>query len=393
MQNNFIRNLLDLKGIIVKKVRYKKNFVKIHIELPVREHTCPCCKSKTTKIHDYRFQLIKDLPIRFKTTYLFYRKRRYACKNCGKKFYENAHFLPKRARKTTRVTSFIVERLHSKQSMKDIAKDANVSISTVSKLLPPLAVSATYLPKVLCIDEFKGNTGNFKYQVSLMDGISHKPIDIVECRYKSHLFNYFNKFSRKQREKVQYVVIDLWNPYKDLAKTYFPNAKIVADKFHYVRYANEMVDLLRKKVQKNLPVSERKFFKHSRKLLLSRFKDLNEKQKENLKYILYNFSEDLRIAYREKEELLDIIHYDNSEKAVNDLNAWIKRNSDSSISQLRSCCKTYFNWIKEIRNSLEVPYSNGPMEGFNNKIKTLKRIAFGFRNFTHFKARILLLAT
>lgn len=393
MQNNFIRNLLDLKGIIVKKVRYKKNFVKIHIELPVREHSCPCCKSKTTKFHDYRFQLLKDLPIRFKTTYLYYRKRRYVCKNCGKKFYERTDFLAKRARKTTRVTSFIVDRLHSKQSMKDIAKDANVSASTVSKLLLPLAVSATSLPEVLCIDEFKGNTGHFKYQVSLMDGISHKPIDIVECRYKSHLFTYFNKFSLKQREKVKYVVIDLWNPYKDLAKTYFPNAKIVADKFHYSRYANEVVDLLRKKVQKNLPTKERKFFKHSRKLLLSRFKDLNVKQKENLKYILYNFSEDLRIAYREKEELLDIIHYDNSEKAVNDLNAWIKRNSDSSITELRNCCKTYSNWIKEIRNSLEVPYSNGPMEGFNNKIKTLKRIAFGFRNFTHFKARILLLAT
>ena len=80
MQNNFIRNLLDLKGVIVKKVRYKKNFVKIHIEMPVREQTCPCCKSKTTKIKDYRYQLIKDLPIRFKTTYLFYRKRRYVCK-------------------------------------------------------------------------------------------------------------------------------------------------------------------------------------------------------------------------------------------------------------------------------------------------------------------------
>ena len=154
MQNNFIRNLLDLKGIIVKKVRYKKNFVKIHIELPVREHSCPCCKSKTTKIHDYRFQLVKDLPIRFKSTYLYYRKRRYVCKNCGKKFYEHADFLPKRARKTTRVTSFIVDRLHSKQSMKDIAKDANVSTSTVSKLLPPLAVSASSLPEVLCIDEF-----------------------------------------------------------------------------------------------------------------------------------------------------------------------------------------------------------------------------------------------
>ena len=58
MRNDFIRNLLDLKGVIVKKVRYKKNFVKIHIELPVREQTCPHCKAKTTKIKDENFKLI-----------------------------------------------------------------------------------------------------------------------------------------------------------------------------------------------------------------------------------------------------------------------------------------------------------------------------------------------
>ena len=393
MQNNFIRNLLDLKGVIIKKVRYKKNFVKIHIELPVKEQICPCCKTRTTRVKDYRTQIIKDIPIRFKTTLLSYRKRRYECKECGKTFYEKAYFLPKRARKTTRVTEFIVDRLKTKQSMKDIAIDADVSVNTVSKLLAPLAISARHLPEVLCIDEFKGNTGYYKYQVSLMDGKARKPIDIIECRYKSHLFDYFNRFSLEQRKKVKYVVIDLWKPYKDLATTYFPNAKIVADRFHYVRYALECVETIRKQVQNKLPRSERKYFKHSRKLLLSRYDKLKvEKQKEELKYILINYSENLRKVYQEKEELLEIIQITNSDRAIKKLNEWVVRNSDSDIAILRSCSRTYFNWITEIRNSLTVPYSNGPMEGYNNKIKTLKRIAFGFRNFTNFKARILLMA-
>ena len=393
MQHNFIRNLLDLKGVIVKKVRYKKNFVKIHIELPVREQSCPHCKSKTTKIKDYRTQIIKDIPIRFKTTLLSYRKRRYQCKECGKTFYEKAHFLPKRARKTTRVTEFIVDRLKTKQSMKDIARDADVSVNTVSRLLPPLAVSAKHLPEVLCIDEFKGNTGYYKYQVSLMDGKTRKPIDIIECRYKTHLLDYFNKFSIQDRKKVKYVVTDLWKTYKDLANTYFPNAKVVADKFHFVRYITEAVDTVRKQVQGKLPRTERKYFKHSRKLLLSRYDNLKEeKQKEALNYILINYSEDLRIVYREKEEMLKIVQMENKKQAIERLNAWIKRNLESDILALKGCAQTYFNWITEIRNALEVPYSNGPMEGYNNKIKTLKRIAFGFRNFTHFKARILLMA-
>ena len=198
----------------------------------------------------------------------------------------------------------------------------------------------------------------------------------------------------KEREKVRYVVIDLWKSYKDLAERYFPNAKIVADKFHYARYATEMVDTIRKEVQNKLGRKERKYFKHSRKLLLSRYENLKEdKQKEELNYILINYSEKLRVAYIEKERLLDIIHMQEKERATKLLNEWVVRCSMSDIQELRNCAKTYANWIAEIRNSLAVPYSNGPMEGYNNKIKTLKRTAFGFRNFTNFKARILLMST
>lgn len=391
MQNNFITNLLDLKGVKVTKFRNRKNRIRIHIELPIKQHTCPFCHSKTSKVHDYRFQLIKDIPIYYKDTFLYYRKRRYVCCNCNKRFYEKNDFLPKRARKTNRLTAFIINQLKQKQSMTDIARISNVSTSTVSKLLPYLSVSATYIPEVLCIDEFRGNTGNYKYQVSLIDGKTHKPIDIIECRHKVHLFNYFNKFSLEERKKVKYVVMDLWQPYKDLAKAYFPKAKIVADRFHYSRYIVQAVDTVRKQVQSKLTPEERTYFKHSRKLLLSRYINLSKQQREELEYILINYSDELRSVYYEKEELLDIIHSDEKYLAIDKLNKWIKNNLEANYEVLTECAKTYSNWINEIRNSLLVPYSNGAMEGYNNKIKVLKRIAFGFRNFHNFKARILLM--
>lgn len=391
MQNNFITKLLDLKGVKITKFRNREHRIRIHIELPVKEHTCPCCHSKTSNIHDYRFQLIKDIPIYYKDTFLYYRKRRYICTNCGKKFYEKNTFLNKRARKTKRLTAFIINQLREKKSMKDISKISNVSISTISKLLPYLSTSASYLPEVLCIDEFKGNSGNYKYQVSLIDAQTRRPIDIIECRHKVHLFSYFNKFSLEQRKKVKFIVMDLWQPYKDLAKTYFPNAKIVADRFHYIRYIVQAVDTVRKKVQNKLTPEERKYFKHSRKLLLSRYINLSPNQREELNYILINYSEELRRVYCEKEELLNIIHSEEKYSAIDKLNQWVKYNLDSNYTVLQDCAKTYSNWIEEIRNSLLVPYSNGVMEGYNNKIKVLKRIAFGFRNFQNFKARILLM--
>ena len=70
---------------------------------------------------------------------------------------------------------------------------------------------------------------------------------------------------------------------------------------------------------------------------------------------------------------------------------WVKQNLESPVPELVECAKTYQHWAYEIKNSLEVPYSNGPIEGTNNKIKALKRVTFGMTNFENFKARIMLL--
>ena len=87
--------------------------------------------------------------------------------------------------------------------------------------------------------------------------------------------------------------------------------------------------------------------------------------------MLNNYFENLRIAYREKEDILDIIH-----------------STESPVPQLVECAKTFQHWAYEIKNSLEVPYSNGPIEGTNNKIKALKRTTFGMSNFKNFKASV-----
>ena len=393
MQTNCIKNLFDLKDVIVKNIKNLKDMVEIYIELPVKDHICPSCGSSTSNIHDYYIQTVKDIPIYFKPTYLIFRKRRYLCKHCGKKFFEQNDLLARYSRRTTRLTGFVINELRNLVSQSDVSIKTNISSSVISKTLPYLAVNNSSLPRVLCIDEFKGNTGNYKYQVALIDGETHEVVDILECRQKHFLCDYFKKFPKEQLDNVQYFVTDLWETYKDIAFTYFRKAKIVADHFHFARYVCNAVNDIRISVQKNLPKDERKYFKHSRKLLLSRQCNLKtDEQKDELSYILINYSEDLRIAYREKEELLDIIHSTHSfETKSQSFSQWVKRNLESPVEKLRDCAKTYQHWYTEIKNSLEVPYSNGATEGFNNKIKVLKRVSFGMRSFKNFKARILLL--
>lgn len=393
MHNNYIKDLLNLKDVEVKNIKNLKDVVKIYIELPKAEQTCPHCGFKTTKIHDYYSQPIKDIPIYFKPTILIYNKRRYECKNCRKSFYEDNSIISKYQRRTKRLTGFVVNELRNLYSQSDVSKKTNVSTSVISKMLPYLAVTNSTLPRVLCIDEFKGNTGNYKYQVALINGESHEVVDILECRHKHSLCEYFKKFPKEQLDNVKYFVTDLWETYKDIAFTYFRKAKIIADHFHFARYACDVVNKIRIDVQNQLPKSERVYFKHSRKLLLSRTCNLKtDEQREELTNILINYSENLRVAYREKEELLNILHSnEESDSKVKKFSEWVKRNLESPIVQLQECAKTYQHWYVEIKNSLEVPYSNGPTEGFNNKIKVLKRVSFGMRSFKNFKARILLL--
>jgi len=391
--SNCIKNLLNLKGVIVKSIKNFENEVHIYIEMPKKEHCCPFCSAKTSKVHDYYTQTIKDIPIYFKPTKLIYRKRRYECPNCHKSFFEDCDLLAKYARRTSRLSGFVINELRNLTSQADVAKKCNVSTSVISKMLPYLAVTNSTLPRVLCIDEFKGNTGNYKYQVSLINGETHEVVDILKCRHKHELCEYFKKFPQEQLDNVEYFVTDLWETYKDIAFTYFRKAKIIADHFHFARYACDAVNNIRIDVQKKLPKNERVYFKHSRKLLLSRACKLKtDEQKNALSNILINYSEDLRIAYREKEDLLDIIHStDDFCLKTNRFAEWVRRNLESPIVQLQECAKTYQHWYVEIKNSLEVPFSNGATEGFNNKIKVLKRVSFGMRNFDNFKARILLL--
>lgn len=183
------------------------------------------------------------------------------------------------------------------------------------------------------------------------------------------------------------------NAFYVIVFTYFIKAKIVADYFHFARYACNAVNKIRISVQDNLLRKGRIYFKHSKKLLLLRKCNLNyDEQYEKLTYILNNYSENIRTAYREKEELLDIIYSSgNSDLKINKLSNWIKYNLESNIPELQECAKTCQHWHCEIKDSPEVPYSNSTTEGFNNKIKVLKRISFGVRNFTNSKAKIMLL--
>ena len=389
MHNHCINNLLNIKDVIVKKVVHADTFVKIFIETAPKEHICPRCGSRTMRIHDYRMQTIKDLPFQWKNCYLVLKKRRYACP-CGKRFCESYDFLPKYFHRTSRLTAFIAGSLHDTSPVSSVAQKCNVSVSTVSRILDTISIQRPSLPQSISIDEFKGNANGKKYQCILADPVKHSVLDIMPSRSQAFLTSYFRDIPKDERYRVKFFVCDMWRPYAELAGIFFPNASVIIDKYHFIRQTTWAVESIRKRLQKTMSVSLHKYYKRSRSLILARYDSLSEDDKKACDLMLL-YNDDLRLAHYLKEWFYRICHNTKYSEQRREFLEWISTAEQSQLTEFEKCAATYRNWCHEILNAFKYAHiTNGPTEGFNNKIKVLKRSSYGIRNFERFRTRILL---
>ena len=389
MQDHCINKLLNLEEVNVKNVVHKDKFVEIHLETDPSPQKCPACGAVTSAIHDYRMQTIKDLPVQMKHCYLILRKRRYRC-SCGKRFYEKYSFLPRYLQRTSRLTAYIASRMHNTKSIQDIACDTNVSSATIHRILKTVSYTRPRLHEAFSIDEFKGNANGIKYQCILVDPIKKNVLDILPNRNYHQLAKYLYKIPKDERYRVKYYVCDMWKPYVDLGYIYFPNAKVIIDKYHFIRQTTWAIESVRKRLQKSMPASLRKYYKRSRSIILHRYETLKPEAKKQCDLMLL-YSDDLRKAHWLKERFYDICQNKKYSEQRKDFFDWIREAENCGIKEFVKCAKTYRHWSREILNAFKYPHvTNGPTEGFNNKIKVLKRTSYGIRNFENMRTRILL---
>ena len=384
---NYTEEILGLQDVEIEKVENTEKNTKIYCHLKRKTHKCPCCSASTDIVHDYREQIIKDIPAFGKNITIHLKKRRYRCV-CGKRFAEKNTFLPRYHRTTNRLTAYIIDKLRNVTSYSDVAREVNMSVTTVIRRFDLVSYSPKELPKVLSIDEFKGNTNGEKYQCILTDPVNKTVIDILPKRYETYLTSYFNNFKKEERNKVEIFVSDMWKTYTEVASVWFKNATQIIDKYHWIRQAIWAFEAVRKQEQNKFDKKHRKHFKRSKKLLNSRFKHLSDDKKQQVNIMLYA-SPTLSTAHYYKEEFLRILDCKDRESAKQQMSDWINAASICSIPQFQKCAKTMVNWLTGILNSFLSPITNGYTEGCNNKIKVLKRNAYGFRNFNRFRNRIL----
>ena len=273
---DYSAELLKMEGVQIEKLDETEEEILLQISMERKMHICKRCGGETDRIHDYRVREVRDLELRGKPVRLLYRRRRYACPACGKRFSETNDFVGRYMRFTHRTAEKIMELLRRRSSMKDIAKDTGTSVSGVKRVLGIMPLSKPQrLPQALSFDEFKGDTGGQPFQCIVADPLNRRVFDILPDRTAATIQENLRSFPN--RDEVKCVVMDMNRGFRNIARTFLPNAQIIIDRFHVVRCCTEAMENVRRSFQASLPKEQRRYFKRSRRLLLAHRDRLSEK--------------------------------------------------------------------------------------------------------------------
>ena len=250
------------------------------------------------------------------------------------------------------------------------------------------------LPENICIDEFTAMKRTMAF--NFCDAKTGKTIDVVLDRSIDNLTKYFKYYTIDAREKVKFVVMDMYKPYISLINEVFPNAKIIIDMFHIVQLISKSFNNTRIKIMKKDKVNYKKFKRYWRLLLKSRLElDCSYWKKYRCFKNLMTEVDVVNYLLEQNNELKETYYlYQNILYALQRRDFGLFSTIiNKQYTEISDYMTTTLNTLKEfeihIQNTLNQPFSNGVIERNNNTCKLIKRISYGFRNFRNFKARIM----
>lgn len=413
--NNYILNLLNIKDenihIITEskeKIVNRKNYKIIEGILTYTPEYCPCCgiiNHSTNDIIKWGFRkncIVKIPKLGNCFARLILHKQRFFCKHCNNTFIAETNLVNRNKNISNNTSLQIKLELMKKQSEKDIAERMDVSISVIDRILNEISSNTILrhptLPKSMNWDEFKATKDTKgKMAFIITDNDNSNLFDINNSRKSRDLEKYFRRYSKKERDKVKHISTDFYSGYIHLANKLFKNADISIDRFHIVIQAYNALNSTRIKLcYKSNPNYNK--LKDYWKLIVKNEKDLSDEkkyskhfkkeisQKDIVKFLI-NTDKTLKATYECYQGLINSLKENNFNKFKS-----ITFNQNENISEkMKKALTLYKKNIKYIENSFKYDINNGIIEGTNNLIKCLKRIAFGYRKYNHFIARIFLI--
>lgn len=354
---------------------------------------CSNCNSKKVIKRGQYERWVKTVPIGNKPVWIIIPVPRVECKKCGLVRRIDIQIADKR-RWYTRAFERLALMLCKTMTLKDVAEFLEVGWDTIKDIQKRYLSKKFGKPrlkglKYIAIDEISVRT-NHKYMTLVMDLISGAVVYVGEGKEAEALEPFWKRL-RRSGAKIEGVAIDMSPAYICAVVENLPGTPIIFDHFHIVKLMNEKLSKIRRTLHHELSKAGKKdVLKGSRWILLKNPENLNpDKSEDQRLQEALELNEPLAAAYYMKEDLRQIWIQPDKEKAKRVLNDWIARAQASGIYQLMKMGKTLSTHRNSILAYYDHPISTGPLEGVNNKIKTMKRQAYGFRDMNFFKLRIM----
>lgn len=379
-------NILNLPEYNVLTVQETDDAYRIEVETVNPPSFCPHCGTVANLYkHTKHNQLIMDLPMHGKQVGIHVIRQRYKCRECNQTFYERLPRMDEKRGCTSRLLEYI-EKQSLKRTFVSLAVEIGLDEKTIRNIFRDYVnrLEKTFrfqTPQWLGIDEIH----LIKPRCVIANIQNNTIIDILPDRNKSTVINYLQNLP--DRQQIKYVAMDMWQPYRDAVKLVLPQAKIVVDKFHVVRMANQALDTVRKSIRDNLSPKERRTLMHDRFILLKRRSDLDVRE-ELILQSWTGFLKDLGLAYELKESFYGIWDSKTKQEALQGLRDWQKQIPGHLEYAFKDLLTALKNWESEIFTYFDRPITNAYTECLNGLIRVMNRLGRGY-SFDALRAKIL----
>jgi transposase len=387
--------LLDLPELTVTGLEYDAHLDLLLVLCHPRYDlaVCSTCDTVSAQLHDSKERWVRDVPWAGKRCALVLPARRFKCAHCRRPFTERLESVAPLARYTRRYEEYLFEQCRG-TTIQAVHRREGLGYKAVEGVYYRLAVQRHGAPMLqtvrrLGIDEIALKKGHGQYVLVVSDLDRGSVITVLPERTKEALEAYLATWTADQRGAITDVALDLWEPYHLAVRACLPNAQITADRFHVMKNLNDRVTEARRTIQRGAPEEEKAQLKGCRWLLVKNADDLTAEEQATLE-AMFVASPALQRLHELKEAFRTVFETaPDRPTAQEQLTDWVQDVEQSGVSGLTKFVTTLRNWWEVILNYFADRLTSGMVEGLNNKLKLIKRLAYGYRNFEHFRLRVL----
>jgi transposase len=393
MSTSLLYHAFGIRGYQYVRTEYQDGQVIFTIHQEPETCRCSACGSRQVIARGQVERCFRSLPIGSRATFIVLPIPRVECQACGLVRQVEVPFADARRSYTKAFERYALE-LSKRMTIRDVAAHLGVGWDLIKDIQKRDLSRRFAKPKLkhlraIAIDEIAVAKGH-RYLTVVMDLESGAVVFVGDGKGANALEPFWKRL-RPSKAKIQAVAMDMSAAYRGAVATHLPKAKIVFDHFHVIKLFNDKLsDLRRALYREATDVMHKEVLKGTRWLLLKNPENLDtEKDEKRRLEEALALNQPLATAYYLKDDLRRFWEQPGKHFATVFLDGWIRRAEASGIRMLQQMGKTLAAHRSGLLAYYDVMITSGPLEGTNNKIKTMKRQAYGFRDQEFFKLKIL----